>query len=330
MPRAAITQLNAYLPDRIVTNSDVESWVNSRVKRIEPTGLERLFGSRERRYAADHEQTSDLAAQAAKPIIENSTTKIDCLIFASACSDLLEPATANIVQQKLQLTCPVFDLKNACNSFVNGVQVASAFLEAGVYKNILITTGEILHQAICFTPPDDEPVSKRLASYTFGDAGAAALLCLSDSEAGIYYQRFKSNGAHWPLSTIPGGGSMHPHTPEKYYFEGFTSELRAQLIAESAGMVDEALATVGWNRADIRHAFTHQVSTPTFDTIAQHAGIPLEKFYNIFSRTGNTAAASIPLAMHMARQEGALKPGDKIMLIGLAAGVSVSIQLMIW
>jgi acyl-CoA:acyl-CoA alkyltransferase len=329
--RAAISHVNSFLPDRIVDNDEIESLVNRRRMTLPPNSIERLFGARQRRYAEPHQQTSDLAAAAALPIVEEvGKEKIDCLIFASACNDLLEPATANIVQQKLDLHCPVFDIKNACNSFVNGLQTASAMILSGFYRNVLICCGEKLQDSIKFNLDDDEEISKRIASLTFGDAGAAMLITSSNNGRGIYDQRFKSNGKFWKLCTIPGGGSMFPHDVTKNYFEGFTTELRHELVRESKGVVDEVLAASGWKRDDIRHVFTHQVSNQTFQVIAETSGMPLEKFHNVFPCYGNTAAASIPLSIHQAHREGKLRDGDKIMLIGLAAGISVSIQLIIW
>jgi acyl-CoA:acyl-CoA alkyltransferase len=329
--RAAITHINSYLPERIVCNDEIEGWVNKSGTWLTPGCLERLFGIRERRYSNENQQTSDLAMLAAQPIVEQvGAHTIDCLIFASACGDLLEPATANIVQQKLGLRCPVFDIKNACNSFVSGVQVASSFIQSGIHKNVLVVNGEILHHSIRFNLEPDEDISRRLASYTFGDAGAAVLLSASTNDSGLHYQKFKSNGEHWKLCTIMGGGSLFPHDPDKYYFEGFTSELKTQLIEQSIGMVDEALIETGWKADDIAHIFTHQVSMNTFNIVAHHAGMCTSKFRSTFQETGNTAAASIPLAMHQAIEQGKLRRGDKILLIGLAAGVSISIQLIIW
>jgi len=329
--RAAIKYINGYLPDRIIGNAEIERRVNQSGSCIPPGSIERLFGIRERRYAGENQQTSDLAMLAAIPIVQRvGSDSIDCLIFASACSDLLEPATANIVQTKLGLHCPVFDIKNACNSFVNGMQVAASFIQSGIYERVLVVNGEILHHSIKYNLEPDEDISRRLASFTFGDAGVAVLMNASEDGSGLYYQKFKSNGEHWKLCTIMGGGSLFPHDPRKYYFEGYTSELKAQLIIESKGMVEEALSETGWKHEDISHVFTHQVSMNTFDVVARHSGMCKVKFHSIFRNTGNTAAASIPLAMHNCLVEGSLKKGDKILIIGLAAGVSISVQLIIW
>ncbi len=129
---------------------------------------------------------------------------------------------------------------------------------------------------------------------------------------------------------VPGGGSMFPHDMHKLYFEGFTTALKNQLLEESKGMVAEAFQETGWQASEIDHVFTHQVSMNTFDVIARESGISRSKFRSIFKETGNTGAASIPLAMHDALQKNILKQGDKILIVGLAAGVSISVQLMIW
>ena len=303
--RAAVTHVNSFLPNRVVGNEEIEGLMNQQRTVIPKHSLERLFGAVERRYAAQDQQTSDLACEAGKPIVEEvGRDNIDCLIFASASNDLIEPATANIVQQKLGLHCPVFDIKNACNSFVNGLQTASALIVAGFYNSVLITCGEKLHDSIKFRLEPGDEISKRLASLTFGDAGAAMLVTRSFNGRGIYDQSFKTNGRHWRLCTILGGGSMHPRDITKNYFEGFTSELKNQLIKESKGIVDQALRRTGWKRADIKHVFTHQVSSQTFQVIAETSGIELEKFHNVFPQFGNTAAASIPLSIHRAQQGG--------------------------
>jgi len=329
--RPAISHVNSFLPPRIVGNEEIENMMNLQQTVIPKDSLKRLFGAVERRYAEPEQQTSDLACEAARPIVEEvGQENIDCLIFAAASNDLIEPATANIVQQKLGLRCPVFDIKNACNSFVNGLQTASALIVAGFYDNVLVACGEKLHDSIKFKLDPGDEISKRLASLTFGDAGAAMLVTKSGNGQGIYDQRFKTNGRHWKLCTILGGGSMHPRDVSKNYFEGFTSELKTQLIRESSGIVDQALHRIGWKRKDINHVFTHQVSCATFQVIAETAGIQIDKFHNVFPKYGNTAAASIPLSIHHAQLEGRLNRGDKIMIIGLAAGISVSIQLMIW
>lgn len=325
-----IAALNTYLPQRKVTNQELTDRINENQRQI-PNGLiEHVFGIKERRFAATDEQVSDLAMKAAQPIVEKTGAKnIDFMIFASACSDLIEPATANIVQHKLGLNCPVMDVKNACNSFVSGLQTASALIGAGMYKNILITTGEKLSLSIRYDFESKEQFKKSAASLSFGDAGAAALVTASDSKEPIF-QRFKTVGKHWQLCTIKGGGSMFPHDITKNFFEGQTAKLKDIILTEARSFVRNCFAEAQCRPKEIDHVFTHQVSQDTFQAVSEATQVPLEKCANVFAKYGNTAAASIPLAMAEKIQNGQLKRGDKILILGLAAGVSVSFQILRW
>ncbi|MEO6039202.1 MAG: ketoacyl-ACP synthase III [Saprospiraceae bacterium] len=331
MIRSKIADLSVYHPARIVTNQELEARLNGRGPLLAAGSLERLFGSRERRFAAAGEQASDLAVAAARPILERTDAdRIGFLIFAGACADLIEPATANIVQHKLGLHCPAMDVKNACNSFTSGLLTASSLIAAGVCDTVLVLNGEKLSDAIRFDPSDARQLRRSLAAYTLGDAGAAALVTTSEDDSGFHFQRFMTRGAHWPLCTIPGGGSMYPHDVDKTYFEGQTDALKKVLAEAAAGFFHACLQEAGWQAGDVEHLFTHQVSAGTFRLITQLTGIDPCRCEEVFTSYGNTAAASIPLAMHQRLQRGLLQKGDRFALIGLAAGVSVSVQLGVW
>ncbi len=330
-PTSAITAIAGYAPARIVSNNEIEYRVNNQHHYLPEGSIERLFGVKERRFAEEEEQVSDLAVSAATKILANSDlASIDCLIFAAASSDLIEPATANIVQSKLGLNCMSFDVKNACNSFVTALHVANAFIVSNQYKKILIVTGEKLNHAIKYDLDNKEELAKRLAAYSLGDAGAAALVEPTRDGCGLFTQKFLSFGAYWNLCTIPGGGSMHPHDSSKNYFEGKTTELRNVFLEKKGMIAQECLAEAGWELEDIDHFFMHHVSKNTFEVVAASLNISSERFYNVIENHGNIAAASIPFAMSVAEEKGVLKKGDKIMIIGLASGISISIQLLIW
>lgn len=252
------------------------------------------------------------------------------MIFASASSDLIEPATANIVQEKLGLDCPAFDVKNACNSFVTALQIASSFIDSGIHKKILITSGEKLSNSIRFEPEDAEDLKKRLASLSFGDAGSAVMVEGSANGCGLYLQKFKTVGKHWGLCTIKGGGSMFPFEQDKNYFEGKTSELAKVIITEGYRFLQSCFSEPGWTLSDIDHVITHQVSMKSFEILAANSGFPIHKMIQVCDLYGNIASVSIPLSLHIAEKKGILKHGDKIAIIGLAAGISISIQLMVW
>lgn len=326
-----ISEIEVFLPPRKVSSAEIEALVNRKGKFVPNGSVERMFGVKERRFADAATQVSDLAANAARKIVDkHGKDSIDCLVFASACSDLIEPATANIVQDKLGLNCPAFDVKNACNSFVTALQIAQAFIVAGTYKRILIATGEKLSNSIKLDIQDDEDLKGRLAALSFGDAGSAVLIEASMNGRGIFFQRFKTSGRHWKLCTIQGGGSMFPFEMNKNYFVGKTSELSEVMFEEGSQFVIDCFNDAGWSMNDVDHIFTHQVSERTFEQVSDFFKIPQEKFHRIVGEFGNTASASIPLAIHKAAAEGKLKKGDKAAIIGLAAGISISVQLMVW
>jgi acyl-CoA:acyl-CoA alkyltransferase len=329
--KVRIREVSAYLPEKPVSNHDIELLVNQQTNILPAGALERLFGSQERRFAAPDEQVSDLAMKAALPIVEKvGRNQIDCLIFSAACADMIEPATANIVQNKLGLDCPVFDLKNACNSFVTAMQVAGSMIQTGLYRRVLVVNGEKLQDAIRFDIPADADLRRYLAGLTLGDAGAAMLLEGSDDESGIIYQKFKTRGQYWELCTVPGGGSRHPHTSAFNYFEGRTSEMRQAFLDEFDDCFEEAFEATGLSPFDIQHYFMHQVSASTFDVVARHCKLPRERFVHSFEKYGNIAAATIPVNLAELAQQGKLKKNDKVMLIGIAAGISIGVQILVW
>jgi acyl-CoA:acyl-CoA alkyltransferase len=322
-----IVDMNVYLPDRVVFNAEIEA-----AHPLLPSGsLERLFGIKQRHYAATTEQVSDMAAAAARPILERHGSEgIDFMIFAAACSDLIEPATANIVQHKLGLNCPVMDIKNACNSFTTGLMTATQLIAGGMCRKVLVVNGEKLSDSVRPSTESSEQLMLHLAAFSFGDAGAAALVSTPDQGSGFVLQRFRSLGNHWQLCTIPGGGSLHPHNPDKMYFEGYTTKLKEVMEGSVTDFLHDCLAEAGWQPADINHVFTHQVSGDTARLASQAAQVPITSVEQGFDQVGNTAAASIPLAIHRRMAKGDLKRGDKVVILGLAAGVSISVQLIIW
>lgn len=345
LSKIIISELSTYLPERIVTDAQIESWVTipafqpagfseqetHKVKALEPGTLNRIFGTSERRFAARSENASAIGAAAARPIVEKKGREnIDCMIFASASADMIEPATANIAQEILGLRCPVFDIKNACNSAVTALHVATSMIQSGAMRNVLIVTGEKPHDCIKFDLENTSELKKRLSSYTLGDIGVSMLVEASpDPTRGIFLQKMASRGEYWKLCQVPGGGSVHPHA-DMNYFEGQTADLRDAFTFEFLDVFLEFFATTGWHPEEVDHIFMHQVSAGTFAYTARAFGLPLEKFKHSFPKYGNIASATIPVNLCEAVQSGALQPGHKVLILGLGAGISFNLDAMIW
>lgn len=326
-----------HLPEKVVTSREVEQRVFETTQyRIPPGLLTKATGIVERRYRADEEQASDLALAASKKALERASMgpeDIDLLIFAACTQDITEPATANILQEKLGATrSHVFDIKNACNSFLNGLDVAESQIRAGKAKTALIAVGETLSLSIDWNISSGDELRSRISGLTLGDAGAAAVIRAepNGNGRGILPTAFKTFGDQWRLATVLGGGSMHRFSEEHSYFSGQSHMLRDQALKHIPGLVKKVLDNVGWSVDEVDVACCHQVTLDLVKEIADRCGFPLENCVISIKDCGNTAAASIPIGLSMAADAGRLKPGAKVLLVGGAAGFSVAVVPIVW
>ena len=293
--------------------------------------IEGLTGIRERRVVDPGVQSSDLAAEAARRVCEKTgvvLSAVDQVVYASASQDLIEPATANIVQQKLGTHAPVFDVKNACNSFLNGLEVAEALIVSEARRCVLVVAGETCSNAIAWSVRNDEDFKLCFPGYTLGDAGAAALVVPAEDGRGIFFRSFTSLSRYWPLATFAGGGSMHPHSMEHTYIRGDGALLREACLEEGPAILCRALRAGGMAMGDFRRVFVHQVSLPYLRDFARVSGADLDRIELTLPSYGNMAAASLPVALALAVERGAVAAGDDVLLLGLASGLSIGVLMM--
>jgi 3-oxoacyl-[acyl-carrier-protein] synthase III len=321
------------LPEYRRTSRELEELVAANSPSITlPTGIvESTTGIRSRAVAEEGLNCSDLAAEAGKRVLDKTGTplgEVDLLIFAAASQDLLEPATANIVQEKLGTCCPVFDLKNACNSFLNAMEIGAALIQSGAYERVLITVGELPSRGIRWAVRDRAQFKHTFPSYTLGDAGAAALLVPSDDDSGIFFSAFRTASRFWDIGMLPGGGSMHPRGDEYSYFRMNGAQLNEAFNAIGPGILHDALAATGTTYADYERILVHQISMPFLAKLVEASGIPVDKIVLTLPELGNMVAASLPVAYTVAEERGDIRPGNRIMWFGQAAGISVGVVLM--
>lgn len=331
--RARVLGVSSYLPPRVRTSAEVEAMVSaaSPACRVRRGIVEAISGIRQRRVIDEGVQASDLAAEAARSAFARTgiaPRDIDQLIFASASQDLIEPATANIVQEKLGTRAPVFDIKNACNSFLNGLEMAEALVLSGSRRCVLVASGETCSQAIAWHAADQDEFKMNFPGFTLGDAGAAAIVVPSTDGRGIFHRSFMSLSDHWPLATLLGGGSMHPHSAEHSYIRGDGSLLREACIREGPAILHRAMREANVDFADFRRLFVHQVSMPYLRDFAEHARAPLDKIELTLPCFGNMASASLPVAFAQAEERGAVGPGDRVLWVGMASGISIGVMMM--
>jgi 3-oxoacyl-(acyl-carrier-protein) synthase III len=334
--RALITGTGRYVPDDVWTSEMVEARVDERSGGWHiPKGMIRLVsGVVERRYASEGMCSSDLAARAAQRAMATAGIEprdVDLLIFASASHDVAEPATANMVQ--IALGCDraaVMDVKNACNSFLNGLDVAQAFIETGRAPRVVVASGECLSPTIKWDIDGSDDLPIRLAALTLGDAGAACVLEASAApERGVLRGAFESDGSHWELSTVLGGGSRYGAAPERMFFECRSTKLQQLAVTRLPALVTDVLMKLDWALEDVALVVPHQVSRSVIERIALLMGYPLDRCMVTLDRFGNTAAASIPFALDLAIEEGRAAVGDKVLLVGGAAGFSAAVVPLI-
>jgi len=330
--RALITGTGRFAPEDVWTSEMVEARVNAHSDGWQiPKGIIRLAtGVNERHYAPPAMCASDLAAAAATRAMAAAGIEprdVDLLIFASASHDVAEPATANMVQ--IALGCDraaVMDVKNACNSFLNGLDVAQAFIETGRAPRVVVAAGECLSPTIKWNIAGSDELPVRLAALTLGDAGAACVLEASAApERGLLRGAFESDGNHWELSTVLGGGSRYGADPDRMFFECRSTKLQQLAVTRIPALVSDVLMKLDWAIEDVKLVVPHQVSSAVIDRIASLLEYPIERCMVTLDRFGNTAAASIPFALDLAIEEGRAGAGDKVLLVGGAAGFSAAV-----
>jgi len=322
-----------YLPETVRTSAEIEEMVEQASDGfVPPPGIiEQLSGIRTRRVCDYDQQASDLASQAALLAISQSGIQagdIDLLIFAACSQDLLEPATANIVQEKIGTHCPVFDIKNACNSFMNAVEVAEALIRSGTYRTVLITAGETPSRAIRYAVRNRKEFRDSFPGFTLGDAGSAVILQAEDSGQGFFYSAFQTESQYWNLATLPGGGSLHPRGDEWTYIVGNGAELYAAFNSIGEGLLLKSLAATSTRLSDFSRILCHQVTMPFLRGFLDRTGICEGQLVMTLPELGNMAAASMGVQMSLALERGEIRPGDRVMWIGLANGASLGVHML--
>ncbi|REE94709.1 3-oxoacyl-ACP synthase III family protein [Thermomonospora umbrina] len=327
--RVGITGVAARLPERLVTGREVEERVarSGGGHRPTPGIVERMTGIRTRHLADDDRQASDLAVAAARRLLDErglGPADVDLLIFGSASQDLVEPATAHIVSSKLGTRCPVFDVTNACNSFLNAVQIAEALIRTGQHTRVLVCTGEVPSRAVRWRVRDFRQFVEAFPGYTLSDGGAAVLL-EPVARGGVFHRAFEADSSAWDVGTLPGGGTMHPRDPEYTYFHADGRRLKDAFVSVGTGLFDKALAETGLRWDDFAVVCVHQVAMAYLDELRERTGIPADRLVVTLPEHGNLASATLPFQLATAMGEGRCGPGDKVALLGLGGGVSLGV-----
>jgi 3-oxoacyl-[acyl-carrier-protein] synthase III len=324
MPHAAIVSVGTYLPERRLTNADLEKMVDTSDEWIvSRTGI------RERRVIADDEATSDLAARAGAQALSRAgiaPADVDLLILATSTPDMVFPSCACLTQAKMGLVCPAFDLAAACTGFIYGLQLAASSIESGRAHTVLVIGAEALTRILDFTD--------RSTCVLFGD-GAGAVVVRASDEPGILGVHLGADGTGGDMLKIPSSGSAMPPTPErleahdqfiKMDGNGVFKFAVTRIPQVTRQALKESHLTVG----DIDWLVPHQANQRITDTIAERLHIPQEQVVSCIEGIGNTSTASIPLALDSLYTTGRLLPGNVLALVGFGAGLTWGAAIVRW
>ena len=326
-PIAAFRGLGVSVPKTIVTNADL-----SRTLETSDQWIQERTGIRERRVARTDESLTQLTESASRMALARAglnPADLDAIVVATVTPDRRMPSQACDLQAVLGANrAAAFDIAAACPGFVFATGIAEGLIASGTYRNVLILGAERLST---ITDWQD-----RGTAVLFGDgAGAAVVTPATGDGRGILSTYLRSDGRLAELLHIPAGGGMNPLTAENVNDRGQYMKMAGREVFKAAVRAmgeacDEALRRAGVTSEEIELFVPHQANLRIIEATAKHSNIPMQKVMVNLERYGNTSAASIPLALAQAEEEGRLKPGTLILLVAFGAGFTWGATVVRW
>lgn len=323
---AGIVGLGTYVPDRVLSNLELESiletsdeWIRSRT------------GIRERRIAAPEQASSDLAFEAAKLALENakiSADEVDLIVCATISPDMLFPATGCIVQELLGAKkAAAFDLEAGCSGFIYALAVGQAFISSGIYKTVLVIGTDVMSRMVNW--------KEREICVLFGDGAGAAVLKPVESDQGILAVHLGSDGSGANTLLVPAGGSRMPFSQESLdrnlqYIHMSGGEVYKFAVKAMCNATKQVLEGAGLKTEDLGYLVPHQANTRIIEAAAKRLNLPMDKIVVTVDRYGNNSTASVPLALEEAVKDGRIKDGQNIVLVGFGAGLTWGAVAIRW
>ena len=317
--------MGAYLPKKVLTNSDLEKMVDTSDEWITTR-----TGIKERRLVSKEEATSDLATNAAKEALKDAGLEpldIELIIVATITPDMQFPATACFVQANIGAKNAVcFDISAACSGFVYAISVAHQFIACGTYKNALVIGVEVLSSITDWKDKN--------TCVLFGDGAGAAVLAEVES-GGILSTYLGSDGSMTGLLMLPGGGSRNPASPKTledrlHYIKMEGNELFKIAVLKMIKAAQEAIKQAGLKYEDIDLVIPHQANIRIIMATAKRLGIPEDRIYLNIEKYGNMSSASTATALCDAVKEGRIKKGDIVLLDAFGAGLVWGACIIKW
>jgi len=312
LSHSQIIGTGGYLPEKVLTNADLEKMVETHDAWIrERTGI------RERHIAAAEETTCDLAEKAARQAVDAAgieTSEIDLIIIATTTPDQVFPSTACLLQERLGIQgCPAFDVQAVCTGFIYALDIADKFIRTGAAKCALVVGAETLSRIIDW--------KDRGTCVLFGD-GAGAVVLRSGDAPGILSSHLHADGRYEPLLRVPAGVSRGYEQLQagEAYIHMLGREVFKVAVNTLGSLVEETLHSNGMDHVDIDWLVPHQANYRIIEATAKKLRLAMDKVVVTVGEHGNTSAASIPLALNVAVRDGRIKRGDVLLLEAFGAG----------
>ncbi len=329
--RTEFISTGIYLPDRIVTNADLaemmdtsDEWIRAR------TGIE------QRRWVREGQLTSDLALEATKMALQRADMRpsdLDAIVFATLSPEYMFPGSGVFLQAKLGVSSiPCLDVRNQCSGFIYGLSVADAWIKTGQYKRVLLVGAEVQSTGL------DTTSRGRDLAVLFGDGAGVAILGPTDEpERGILSTHLFADGSQAKLLWCDLGGTAHtPRITHELIDQGLHIPVMrgsdvyghaARLMPEAARVALEANGLV---LGDVRLLIAHQANLRILQTVQKRLGLRDDQVFNNIQRYGNTTAATIPIALHEALEQGRLARGDVLILTAFGGGLTWASAAVRW
>ena len=326
MQRATITGTGSAVPDRILTNLDLEKMVDTSDEWVVTR-----TGIKERHIAVEGEFTSMFATLAAERALQMAGVRadeLDLIIVATVTPDFPFPSTACIVQQNLKATkAAAFDISAACSGFLFGLSLADKAIRSGSATKVLVIGTEVLSRIVDWTD--------RNTCCLFGDGAGAAVVEAGNEAGGILSTHIHSDGSYWELLYQPGCGNRNPATQKTLddrlvYISMQGNEVFKLAVRAMEEVAHEALDANNLTVADLDLFIPHQANRRIIDAIGKRLGLESGKVFINLERYGNTSSASIPIALDEANRSGRIKNGDLVMFDAFGGGLTWGAVLLRW
>ena len=326
MRGSTIAGIGHYVPERVLTNAELERLIDTTDERIVTR-----TGIRERRIAADDQASSDLGLEAAREAMADAGVRaedLDLIIVGTATPDMLFPATACVLQDRLGAKrAGAFDLSAACSSWVYGVAVAHGYVSSGLAETVLVVGAETLSKITNW--------KDRSTCVLFGDSAGAVVVRPSEPGQGFLSFYLGADGGGAALISQPAGGSRLPASYETVERAQHTLHMNGREVYKFAvriipRAIEEAVSRAGLTLADVDLFIPHQANIRIIDAAAKRLGQPREKFFVNVERYGNTSSASVPVALYEAVRAGLIHRGDLAVLVAFGGGLTWGSTALRW